>query len=136
MTFFLNVYWVSITLLIDTMIQMDDLLKTMQLENAKAGFWSQDQDGTFCSPHYYTAAPLGWKQRNKNEKLILLSKHILGSWRPKLGYISLCVMKVSYNTFIFGHFFDDLVTSLCPKQGYTISHSLWILWLDLPCMRQ
>lgn len=49
----------SITLLIDTMIQMDDLLKTMQLENAKAGFWSQDQDGTFCSPHYYITAPLG-----------------------------------------------------------------------------
>lgn len=34
----------SITLIVDTMIQMDDLLKTMQLENAKAGFWSQDQD--------------------------------------------------------------------------------------------
>lgn len=34
------------------MIQMDDLLKTMQLENVKRGFWSQDQDGTFCSPLY------------------------------------------------------------------------------------
>lgn len=50
------------------MIQMDDLLKTMQLENAKAGFWSQDQDGIFCSPHYYIIAPLRWKQKKQKQK--------------------------------------------------------------------
>lgn len=41
-----------VTKKVDIMIQMDDLLKTMQLENVKRGFWSQDQDGTFCSPLY------------------------------------------------------------------------------------
>lgn len=46
---------------------MDDLLKTMQLENAKAGLWSQDQDGIFCSPHYYITAPIKWKQKTNTD---------------------------------------------------------------------
>lgn len=58
------------------MIQMDDLLKTMQLENAKAGFWSQDQ-----MAHYVVLTIISQYllDENKNKKLILISKHILGS---------------------------------------------------------
>ena len=58
------------------MIQMDDLLKTMQLENAKAGFWSQDQ---MAHSVVLTIISQYLLDENKNKKLILISKHTLGS---------------------------------------------------------